>query len=238
MIAWIGIAILLAGALVLLLVDEPGARFGFTDADFAGLVAGIALLVVIGSGMVMSYRGRIGLAVRQAAVWIGVALMLVVIYSYRHEFLSVGQRIAGELVPGVPISVTQVPGNGENGRRVVAIRAERSGYFNVGALVNGTHVDMIADTGATLVVLTHDDARRVGLDPSSLAYTVPMQTANGLAHGALVHLDEVEVGGIAVRRVSAIVSQPDALHRSLLGMSYLKQIGSFQFSGDQLVLRE
>jgi aspartyl protease family protein len=88
------------------------------------------------------------------------------------------------------------------------------------------------------VVLTAEDAQRAGINLHTLEFSVPLRTANGVTHGAIVELDEVDVGGIAVRRVSAVVSQPGVLHHSLLGMSYLREIGAFELSGNQLILRE
>ena len=110
----------------------------------------------------------------------------------------------------------------ENNRRMVAIRARDNGHFDVDTLINGTHVSMLADTGATFVTLSHEDARRIGIDVNGLTYDVPLRTANGTTYGAIIEIDEIDVGGILVRRVRAIVSKADILHISLLGMSYFR----------------
>lgn len=120
--------------------------------------------------------------------------------------------------------------------RVAAISADRDGHFRVAALINGTHVEMMADTGATMIALTESDARRLGLDPARLVYDVPVGTANGVVHVARVSLDSVIVGGIAVRDVAALVSPSGALAGSLLGMSYIGALSRFELRGDQLLL--
>lgn len=121
---------------------------------------------------------------------------------------------------------------------VAYISANRVGQFDLSALINGQHVRLMADTGATLVALTNLDARKVGIDVGKLVFDTPVMTANGRAMKALTRLDSVVVGGIEVRDVQAIVAQPGQLEVSLLGMSYIRRLSKFELSGDQLVLFE
>lgn len=127
-------------------------------------------------------------------------------------------------------------GGAEGGRHVVAITADRSGHFSVATLVNGVHIEMLADTGATRVALSEADARRAGLDIASLSYTVPVRTANGTAMAAHVVLGEVAVGGIVLRDVKAMVAPAGTLDFSLLGMSFIGKVDRFELRGDQLIL--
>lgn len=240
MSAWIALGLVVVAGLFLVLVERPGETLGVGDAELASLVAGVALLIWIGGAAIHAYRGRGSLALRQAVVWLAVALALVVIYTYRAEFEAAGRRVAVELLPGTPIAIeseTQQSGR-EGGRRVVAVAARQGGEFSVEALVNGTHVGMLADTGATLVTLSADDAQRVGIDLGELSFAIPVSTANGRTLAARIQLDEVAVGGIVVRNVAALVARPRDLETSLLGMSFLGRIGSFSVAGNQLILRE
>lgn len=236
MLSWIGLGVLILTALTLVLVDDPGGTIGIGNHDFARLMSGVALLIVIGGSMFAGQRGRAGDVFKQAITWLGIALVLVVVYSYRAEFANMGNRVIAELSPGTPRPFPQ-PGAESREEGVVAIRAGPYGHFEVEALVNGHHVRMLADTGASTVVLTNSDARRIGINPESLQFKTVMNTANGKAFTAHVTLDEVDVGGITVNNVTALVSRPGALGISLLGMSYLKRIKSFELSGPQLILR-
>ena len=103
------------------------------------------------------------------------------------------------------------------------------------ALVNGHVVHFLIDTGASDVSLTMDDARRLGFDPAKLSFTTQYQTANGITLGARVTIDEIKVGDITVRNVAGSVMQDNA-GASLLGMSFLNALGSYEFRGDRLVL--
>jgi aspartyl protease family protein len=124
---------------------------------------------------------------------------------------------------------------GESG--AVSLRAEANGHFIADALVNGTHVSFIVDTGATDVVLRRSDAERLGIDLKALRYVVPVHTANGDTLIALVDLDEIVIGSIRVERVSASVPLNELSH-SLLGMSFLKKLSSFSVDSDRLIMRQ
>ena len=120
--------------------------------------------------------------------------------------------------------------------RIIAISADPNGHFSAAALINGVHVDMLADTGASLVMLSYSDARRAGIELDRLAYDLPVKTANGRASAAHTVLDEVQVGGIRMRNIDALVAPPDMLETSLLGMSFIGALSRFELRGDQLVL--
>ena len=94
------------------------------------------------------------------------------------------------------------------------------GDFDITAMINGTRVAMVLDTGASSVVLTHADARAAGLPLDMLDYSVNIDTANGRTHAAPVTLDRVTIGGLEERSVDALVVQPGQLRTSLLGMSF------------------
>ena len=64
-----------------------------------------------------------------------------------------------------------------------------------------------------------------------------MLTANGRAMAARLRLDSVAIGPVDRQKVDALVAQKDALTQSLLGMSFLSRLRSYEFSGDFLTLR-
>jgi len=120
--------------------------------------------------------------------------------------------------------------------RTVKLRSDANGHFVFNAAVNERLASFMADTGATYVVLTYEDARRLGLAPQSLDFSVPVQTANGVTRVAPVTLDRVRVEDITVRDVPAAVAGKGVLATNLLGMSFLGRLKSFQIQGGELVL--
>ncbi|MEM6388759.1 MAG: TIGR02281 family clan AA aspartic protease, partial [Pseudomonadota bacterium] len=110
------------------------------------------------------------------------------------------------------------------------------GHFHATLEINGVPVRMVVDTGASELVLTQEDARRVGLEPENLAFTGRAFTANGPVETAPVRLDTVVLGGLETRGVRAVVNGGE-MFDSLLGMSYLSQFESIEIRGRELILR-
>ena len=111
------------------------------------------------------------------------------------------------------------------------------GHFRAAAEINGRSIDMLVDTGASLVLLTYRDALLAGVDAGSLDFDVPILTANGRSHVASLTLDQVNIGGVSVKNVKAAVAQRDQLHASLLGMSFLGEIEEAVIRKDRLILK-
>jgi aspartyl protease family protein len=231
---WIGLVLLALAGIALILRADQGDIAGFEPSTFAALTAGIALLIFMGASLAGAYRGRMGQAAKDLFAWICIALALVAGYSFKDEIISITYRIAGELSPpGSTITVESTPA----GERAVRIRRRMDGHFAANVSVNGAGVTMLVDTGASTVVLKQTDARKLGIDTSDLRYSVPVQTANGVAYAARVRLHSVSVGPIVLTQVEALVAQPGTLKESLLGMTFLSKLRSYEFSGDYLTLR-
>ena len=118
----------------------------------------------------------------------------------------------------------------------VRLKSDARGHFVVQAYVNDRKATFMVDTGATLVVLSYEEAERLGLSPRNLDFWAGVDTANGVAAVAPVTLDRVRVDGITVRDVKAVVAKRGALTGNLLGMSFLRRLSSFQMKGSELVL--
>lgn len=118
----------------------------------------------------------------------------------------------------------------------LVLRATHNGHFTVEAAIDGTPIDFMVDTGATTVVLSPDDASRVGLDPHALEYNAVFQTGNGRTSVALVTLDRLTIGSLDLYDVpAAVITKPMSM--SLLGMSALEQLEGYEVDGDQMILR-
>ena len=163
--AWIALTLLMIAGLALLLRADAGSIAGFDPSDFAIGVAGVAMLIFLGSSIAGSYRGRLGQAARDLVAWSAMALLLVAGYSYRDEILTLGHRVIGELLPPGAILRSDAQVEGEQS---VRIRKRSDGHFIVKTQVNGVALSMLVDTGASTVVLKPADAQRLGIDPERL----------------------------------------------------------------------
>ena len=110
------------------------------------------------------------------------------------------------------------------------------GHFWAEAKVDGRAVRFLIDTGATAVALSQTDAKRLGIDTKSLDYSYKVMTASGQTRAAKVQLASVSVADAQVRDVDALVIE-SGLETSLLGMSYLGRLSSFQATPRALILR-
>ena len=110
------------------------------------------------------------------------------------------------------------------------------GHYWAEAAVNGRAVHLLVDTGATAVALTAEDAKRLGFDPQSLAYSYRVSTASGQARAARIKLASISVAGAEVENVDALVIDK-GLQTSLLGMTYLGRLSQFEATPSALILR-
>lgn len=234
MAGWIALALLLLAALAIVLRGDAGTIHGWSVIDLAGGALVLALVIVTAAPLLRRYEGRIGLAFRDFSIWGVAGLALVTLYAYRAEVPYVADRLLGELAPPGTLLAVPSPIQGE---RLVQLRRRPNGHFVAEAGINGTPTQVVIDTGASIIVLTALDAQRAGIDTAGLAFSVPVQTANGTAFAAHVRLQTVSVGPVAVPGLDALIAKPGSLDESLLGMNFLSRLKSYEFSGDFLMLR-
>jgi aspartyl protease family protein len=127
---------------------------------------------------------------------------------------------------GSPMTMSAQPASpaAPSNYRTVTLNSDGRGHFQVDARVEGRSIDFLVDTGASSIALRESAAAKLGIHPSASDYSVRMQTANGIGKAARVRLDRVEVSGITVRDVEALVVPDDSLTTNLLGMSFLSRV--------------
>lgn len=140
--------------------------------------------------------------------------------------------------PSVQMASAAVASPGANDHRTVSIARDHRGHFQVEARVDGRRIDFMVDTGASTIALMAREAKRLGIHPAANDYRVEVRTANGSVRAAPVMLGKVEVGGIAVRDVRALVAPDNALSENLLGLSFLTRLKRFEYAKGKLVLEQ
>jgi len=124
-----------------------------------------------------------------------------------------------------------------SGFRGTSLQADARGQFAADALVNGSPVRMLVDTGASVVALSASTAARLGLVPGSgPKWTI--RTANGESKASPVTLDAVSFGGLYLRDVQALILAPEAGEVNLLGASFLKRLVSVEQRDGIMILRQ
>ena len=182
----------------------------------------------------------------EAALWLGIFFVALAAFFYLDDRLGgfLEQRAAAQQNASEQSSDDDNNGNShqatsndqeESGNGRVVLHAGHSGHFEVKAYINDNSVNLLADTGATYVVLTYEDAETLDLT-YNLEFTGRANTANGVSRVAPVILSSIEVGDIRVDNVKAFIAEQGKLRHSLLGMSFIGRLESFAMSGRELVL--
>lgn len=220
----------LAIAVIVLVSRHDEGTVGPMDTNaFASLVYFSALLLLIGGGVYSIFYGRFQETLKSIGIWAGIVALLVIAYNYRGDIVRVVDRMFSIVTPDPDITAS-IPNH-------VWVDRNASGDFNVRVQVNGASLPMMIDTGASSVVLTVDAARTAGLPVDLLKYDITIETAKGRSFAAAVVLDRIRIGNIVERRVPALVVRRGDLRMSLLGMSFLQRLDSFELRGQQMVLR-
>lgn len=177
-------------------------------------------------------------AFREALTWAATALASLSLIYFYHDLTALLGGLAGEASAvhaqsGRPAGLAATVAGFD---RQVRLAADARGHFVVEAAINERPVTMMADTGATLVMLSFEDADRLGLAPRSLDFSASTRTANGVARVAPLTIPRLRVADITLRDVPAAVAEPGALGVNLLGMSFLGRLKRFQMQGGELLL--
>ncbi|HRF07246.1 MAG TPA: TIGR02281 family clan AA aspartic protease [Xanthobacteraceae bacterium] len=228
-VLWLIILGLALAVVVLISHHDEGMVGPIPTSDFASLVYFSALLFVIGGSLYVMFYGRFHEMLKSIGIWVGIAALLAIVYNYRGDVVKVVDRVFSVVTPDQDITASIN----------TSIRVQRSdaGDFNVRVHVNNSPVLMLIDTGASSVVLTVEAARAAGLPVDLLKYDVTIETAKGRSFAAAVVLEELKIGNIVERRVPALIVRQGDLRVSLLGMSFLQRLESFELRGMQMVLR-
>jgi aspartyl protease family protein len=200
-------------------------------------------LVLLISGVTLRFRSQPGTALRALAAWVLIALVLIWIYAYRFEAADIGNRMLGVILPshGIVTAPDQQAslssGNQSTGNSEVRFALNQDGHYQIDARVNGVYITFLVDTGATDIVLSPDDARRIGLSESQLNFSDRVMTANGVAYTAPVTLSNLTIGSITLNRMPAKVNHA-LMPYSLLGMRFLNQLHGWRVEGQTLILEQ
>lgn len=168
------------------------------------------------------------------------------------HFLSVGQR--------TPEGVTLISANsnqaildigGQRGvfelnNRVGGVYSEpaempivsiwpTNGMYLASGSVNGFTVDFMVDTGASVIAVNGETAKRLGLNYLD-ANQIGVRTASGVELAYSIQLDSVQLGDISLENVAAVVIDGPEPQRALLGMSFLNAF-DMERKGERLDLR-
>lgn len=184
--------------------------------------ANLIYLGLLGGALSLSYfvasRTNLGKTLQHAGIWILIFMGAIAVVGIWPE-----------------IKDTLTPQQTYVNDTTIVLPKHRDGHYYITLDVNGKPIEFVIDTGASQVVLSQQDAKKVGIDPSGLAYLGTANTANGTVRTASVRLDTVVLGGLTDSDVRAVVNDGE-MDGSLLGMTYLGKFDSITIKDNELIL--
>jgi aspartyl protease family protein len=112
------------------------------------------------------------------------------------------------------------------------------GMYRTTGSINGFPVNFMVDTGATLVSMNRQQAKRLGIDYKIEGVPAVSSTASGYSRIYLVKLKRVKIGEIELRNIKAAVHDGDFPKITLLGMSFLGQLEMLSSGGELQLSRK
>jgi aspartyl protease family protein len=165
-----------------------------------------------------------------AAVMIGLGLFM----AQTAERMTSTQALA-KATPQQSASTQTVA---QAGSRSISIPRHARGHFQTDGRIDGQRIEFMVDTGASVVALNEKSAARFGLRPSQSDYDATVSTANGTIKAARARIAMMDVGGLIVRDIEAMVLPDEALSENLLGLSFLSKLKRFEYANGRLVLEQ
>jgi aspartyl protease family protein len=220
------LGVIALGALAVWILGEVTGIAAF-DTRAPEMIFYISLLLLLMVGGLNAPRLGLRDTARNILIWAAVFVVLVIGYSYRDELEGVWKRVSGEVSPGT----TDVQG------RSLTVRAGAGGHFYLDVGLNGATTTMLIDTGATSTVISQATARRAGLDPGALSYTITLSTANGTVQAAPTRIARMTIGPLTFRDARVLVTGRKGDRTDVVGIETLRLFRSYQVTGNSFTLR-
>jgi len=223
-IIWLALLALTGGGFLLALQLLPLER---GDVDNGEALRLMAVLAVVSSGLLYARQINLTAVARAVVGWFAIFTLAILAYAAKDDVARLAVRLRTAILPRYAVA---------NAPQSMVVGRGEGGAFVVNGAINGAPVRFLIDTGASDIVLSPADAARAGLRPDTLKYLQPSETANGAGHSAFAAVETLNVGPIALKNVPVTVNQAP-MSDSLLGMTFLRRLESFEVRGDQLFLR-
>lgn len=161
-----------------------------------------------------------------AFAWIIIFGVILVAFSYREEFVNIGQRVKTELSGKVD---QRAEGNS------LHVKMSMDGHYWVDGEINGTSAKFLIDSGATITGVSEDVALSAGLNIDNDGPGMMMDTANGTAIAKRSSISALTIGPITTSDLSIIVSNKFN-GVNVLGMNFLSRLKSWRVENGEMIL--
>jgi aspartyl protease family protein len=187
----------------------------------------IVLLIVVIASFLYRKKYNKNENFKNIIIWLMIVSLILILYSFKNEGKEVFNRVYYELSPSVP----------KIEDRQIIITKSNDGHFYMNTQIRESNIRFMIDTGASAIVLSQNDATKIGIDILNLSYTARFNTANGVIRAAPIVIRELIISDdIFFRDLNAYVSEGND-NTSLLGMTFLSNFNNYSFEKDKLYLK-
>lgn len=181
----------------------------------------LLLLMLVGSSLI-GMRLPLAKAAKMVLAWLAIFGMMFVLFAFRDDFRSLGQRLRAEAT-GAPIA------SGAELR----IPISNDGHYWVEASINGHRARFLVDSGASMTTVSRATAEAAGIQPGMQVARV--ETANGTVTMGRGEAERFRVGEIERRDFAVHINPRDGVN--VIGMNFLSRLDGWRVEGNYLVLR-
>lgn len=190
----------------------------------------LVLALILFIGIYYSRRMLAGTKFLYFFIWVGLGLAVIIGFSYRTEVVMVKERVLANLFIGGAYSTDS---------NTFVVNRSPDGHFYLSGTVANQPIVFLIDTGASRIMLSRGFAAQI---PKAIRYTgrtSRFQTASDVVTAREAILSELRLGPESNPIIQHdvyvyIMDNDDGV--SLLGMSFLEDLKSYQFKGDQLII--
>lgn len=193
--------------------------------DGSSLIWGVVCAMFLISSLA-ARRLPLAQTAKMALAWIAVFAGLFALFSFRHEFSVIWNRVKDDISGTANQSVSG---------QTVALTRKDDGHFWARVKLNDHDVDFMVDSGATQTAISSDVAKDAGVAVDD-GYPIIISTANGQVLAKRGVAQKLELGPIKIADHHLTVS--DTLgDTNLLGMNFLDGLSSWKVEGDVMTLQ-
>lgn len=180
------------------------------------------IAAVFVASSLIGMRQPIGNTMKMVLAWVAIFGVAFILFSFRSEFSSVGQRLKAEAL-GSSI---------QDGDELRVPMAD-DGHFWVSAKLNGHDVRFMIDSGASVTTVSRSTAQASDM-PIGNEHVI-VNTANGPARATKGSANRLQVGTIVRTDFPVDINDNDDVN--LLGMNFLSSLQGWRVEGSYLVLQ-
>ena len=159
----------------------------FQEHETQNIIYSLVLIVFLSMGLIGRKNLKIQTMLKYAILWFLIIMVIVSLYSYRDHFNEFKNRVISEINPSKARKLSE---------NQIIIKAADDHHFYLKTTINDQEIIFMIDTGASDIVMSTDDAKKIGIDIDKINFNKRYQTANGVVFGGSTKIDKIIIADV------------------------------------------